>query len=236
MEQIINISEDQVAIRMVRTARSHYVAGMSRIGAFTEEAASRLSGVSVGQLRAWRRNDFFLPSVMSADGVAYGQVYSFEDVAALRVLNGLRNESRCSMDHLRQVRKRLAGLGNDRWLRTRLHVVNREVVFVPDDTERPESIVSGQGVLTIVLADVLEDLEAAVRKLNARDPRTHGEISRSRHVMRNAPVIAGTRIPVSTIRSWIDAGYSDAAIIEQYPDLVTADIEAARTYGVQKAA
>jgi uncharacterized protein (DUF433 family) len=209
---------------------------MSKIGAFTEDAASRLSGVSVGQLRAWRRNGFFAPGIISADGVPYGQIYSFEDVAALRVLNGLRNESKCPMDHLRKVRESLAGMGNERWLHTRLYVVNREVVFVPDDTARPESVVGGQGVLTIVLADVLEDLEADIRKLNARDLETHGKISRSRHVMRNAPVIAGTRIPVSTVLSWIDAGYSDAAIIEQYPDLVPADIDAAKAHGAQKAA
>lgn len=209
---------------------------MSKIGAFTEEAVSRLSGVSVGQLRAWRRSGFFLPGVMSADGVPYGQVYSFEDVAALRVLNGLRNESKCSLEHLRDVRERLAGLGNERWLRMRLYVVNREVVFVPNDTDRPESVIGGQGILSIVLADVLEDLEADIRRLNARDPGTHGKISRSRHVMRNTPVIAGTRIPVSTVLSWIDAGYSDVSIIEQYPDLVPADIKAAKIHGEQKAA
>jgi uncharacterized protein (DUF433 family) len=54
--------------------------------------------------------------------------------------------------------------------------------------------------------------------------------------MRNTPVIAGTRIPVSTVLSWVDAGYSDEAIIEQYPDLLPDDIKAAKIHGSQKAA
>ncbi len=209
---------------------------MSRIGSFTEDDAARLSGVSVGQLRAWNRNGFFVPSVLDADGVPYGRIYSFRDVAALRVLNNLRNNMKCSMPHLREVREKLSGLGNDRWTRTRLHVVNRQVVFVPEGSDRPQSVIDGQGVITIVLADVIEDLEAAVSRLNARDPETSGRISQSRHVMRNKPVIAGTRIPVSTIKEWLDAGYSSARIMAEYPDLTADDIEAARVYEKERAA
>jgi len=217
-------------------AELRYHPHMSRIGTFTEDAVSRLSGVSEGQLRAWRKNGFLIPSVLSTKGVPYGHLYSFQDVAALRVLNGLRNESKCQMAHLRDVREKLSGLGNDKWIRTRLYVVNREVVFVPEGVARPESVLKGQGVLTVVLADVIEDLETAVRKMNARDPLTFGKVSRSRHVMRNKPVIAGTRIEVSTIMEWLDAGYSKDRIIREYPDLTYEDIDAAAVYDTPQAA
>lgn len=206
------------------------------ISAFGEDAASRLSGVSVGQLRAWRKSEFFKPSMMSASGVPYGQVYSFSDVAALRVLNELRNNSKCTMAHLREVRDTLSGLGNDRWTKTRLYVVNREVVFVPEGDARPEGVITGQGIITIMLADVVEDLQTAIMELNSRDPATVGKISKSRHILRNTPVIAGTRIPVSTIVEWLDAGYSESAIISEYPDLTSDDIAAVIAYGAEKAA
>lgn len=206
------------------------------LSAFVEEDAAKLSGVSVGQLRAWRRDGFFRPTTMDVGGLAYGRIYSFKDVAALRVLNALRNQSKCTMPHLREVAEKLSGLGNEKWLKTRLYVVNRKVVFVPEGSDRPESVVDGQLIITVVLSDVLENLELAVKKQNARDPETIGKISRSRHVKRNSFVIAGTRIPVSTVRAWIDGGYNSKRITSEYPDLTPEDVEAVKRFDEQHAA
>ena len=140
------------------------------------------------------------------------------------------------MPHSREVAEKRFGLGSDKWLKTKLYVVNREVVFVPDDSDQPESVIGGQRVISVILADVFEDLETAVKKLNSRSKDTIGKVSQSRHIKRNAPLISGTRIAVSTIVDWIEAGYSNKAILNEYPDLTRKDIAAARLYYEKNAA
>jgi uncharacterized protein (DUF433 family) len=46
--------------------------------------------------------------------------------------------------------------------------------------------------------------------------------------MGSKPVFAGTRIPVATVKRYLDAGYDAEAIFREYPSLTSADIEAAR--------
>ena len=48
--------------------------------------------------------------------------------------------------------------------------------------------------------------------------------------MNNAVVIAGTRIPVNTIKRFSDHGYSVEQIIKEYPTLTEVDIKAAIAY------
>lgn len=44
-------------------------------------------------------------------------------------------------------------------------------------------------------------------------------------------MIAGTRVRVSTIRRFLEAGYSTAEILKEYPTLTEADVEAAVRHG-----
>jgi len=55
-------------------------------------------------------------------------------------------------------------------------------------------------------------------------------------VSHNRPVIAGTRIPTSAIKSFNDAGYTVDEIIEEYPDLTPEDVKAALDYEADAAA
>jgi len=50
-------------------------------------------------------------------------------------------------------------------------------------------------------------------------------------VLRGKPRIKGTRIPVSLILGYLAAGYSNEAIIEEYPDLKPDQIAACLDYG-----
>lgn len=66
--------------------------------------------------------------------------------------------------------------------------------------------------------------------MRQRRPEAIGKIERTRGVVQYKPVIAGTRIPVASIRAFAEAGYSHEAIREQYPSLTIDDIKAALDY------
>ena len=159
------------------------------------------------------------------------RIYSFRDVVCLKVLNTIRNESRVSLPHLREVREKLIHLGDDLWAKTTLYVLNRRVVFDNPETENREEVVSGQAILQIPLEVIHSHTEKEARKLFERDPETIGRIERRRGVASSQPVIAGTRISVRAIKAFKDEGYSFEEIQEQYPTLTEDDIRAALESG-----
>lgn len=200
------------------------------VGAFSEEQAERLSGVSINQLRRWDKDGFFSPSFgVSQKGVPYGRIYSFRDLVSLRVLNDLRNDKRIPLQHLREVSEKLSHLGDVKWTATTLYVLGKRVVFTDPRTNRREEIVSGQRVFDIPLRVVIANTRKAVLDLNNRDDRV-GQVVRGRFVAQNEPVLAGTRISVNAIKEFARAGYSAQQIIREYPDLTEADIAAALSY------
>lgn len=201
------------------------------IGAFSEEHAERLSGVSSAQLRRWDRLGFFKPSYAAENRhVVYSRVYSFKDLVALRVLNELRNNHGVSLQHLRQVAQTLGHLNDDLWSGTTLSVLNKRVVFNEPETSQSREVVSGQYVADIPLRVVISSTRKAVGELNKRGADDIGQIVRGKFNNRNAAVVAGTRIPVRAIRRFAEAGYTAAKIVREYPDLTVADVEAAIAY------
>ncbi len=202
------------------------------IAAFSEEHTERLTGVSKSQLRYWDRTNFYRPSYAENNRrVAFSRIYSFKDIVALRVLNVLRNQYGVPLQHLRAVSERLSHLADDRWTGVRLWVLNRRVIWQEPGTERPQEIVSKQYVVpTLALETVVSDTERDVSDLNVRDESKYGLIEQSRYVNHNEPVIAGTRIPVAAIKRFSEAGYTPEKILEEYPDLTEADVNAALEY------
>ncbi len=75
--------------------------------------------------------------------------------------------------------------------------------------------------------DVVDDVQKDIDALRHRDDSVIGKIERNRWIAHNAYVIAGTRIPVSSIKDFHDAGYSVTKIQREFPDLTPEDIEAA---------
>jgi uncharacterized protein (DUF433 family) len=202
------------------------------ISAFTEDQVARLTGISKGQLRYWDRTKFFTPSLAYENRrTAYSRLYSFRDVVCLKVVNALRNEAKVTLPHLREVKEKLSHLGDDLWSKTTLYILNKRVVFFNPETDRKEDVVTGQGVLQIPLRVVSSDMEAAVKAMRRREESAIGRIERQRNVAANQPVIAGTRIPVRSIKAFADAGYSVDEIRKEYPTLTEKDIRAAIKYG-----
>ncbi len=201
------------------------------ISAFTEDEVERLTGISRRQLRYWDRTNFFVPSLANPDrSLPLSRLYSFRDLVSLKVLNALRNDAQVALGHLREVKSKLEHLGDHLWAATTLYVLNRKVVFDNPETNKREEIVSRQGVLQIPLQVVTGDMTRAVEQLRQREETTFGRIERDRSVARNQPVVAGTRIPVRSIKAFHDAGYSVEQIIKQYPTLTAEDIKAAVRY------
>jgi uncharacterized protein (DUF433 family) len=209
---------------------------MNIIAAFDEEYASKLSGVSKSQLSYWARSGFFQPAHAREGFASFARIYSFKDIVALKVLNTLRNQFHVSLQHLRDVSEKLSHLADNKWTGVKLYVVNRRVVWIDPGTERPQEIASGQFVVPVVLDEVVNHTKKDLAKLKGRDEATVGRIGRGRHVNHNAPVIAGTRVPVSAVRAFADAGYSVEGILAEYPDLTKADVQAALSYKSSKAA
>jgi len=206
------------------------------IGAFSEDQAARLSGVSLNQLRRWDRDGFFEPRFRAEQAhVPYGRIYSFRDIVSLRVLNDLRNWKKIPLQHLRQVSEKLSHLGDTKWTATTLYVLGKRVVFEDPRTHRRHEIVSGQHVLDIPLRVVIASTRQAISELNNRDDRV-GKIIRKKFISQNEPVLSGTRIPVSSVRDFAEAGYSHKRILAEYPDLQEADIRAALSYKSRDAA
>lgn len=202
------------------------------IRAFGEEDVGQLTGISRHQLRYWDRTGFFVPSLAEENRRRpLSRIYSFRDVVSLQVLNTLRNEARVPLPHLREVKEKLAHLGDDLWAKTTLYVLSRKVIFDNPKSRRKEEIVSGQGILQIPLEVVRGNTERAVQALWARDKAAIGRVNRKRGRVGNRPVLAGTRIPVASIKAFHRAGYTIRQIREQYPVLSDADIRAALSYG-----
>lgn len=200
----------------------------SLVAAFSEEQVERMTSLTKGRLRYWAKTDFFKPSFVEEDArLAYSRFYSFKDVVALRTLEMLRVQNGVPLQHLRKVAAKLAHLKDDLWTKTTLFVVNKEVSFVNPETGRPEGVLSGQYLLGIPLKQVIEDTNADIVTFSKRRKETLGHLSRNRSIARNAWVVAGTRIPVASIKRLYEDGYSVRQIIGEYPDLTPEDVTAA---------
>lgn len=206
------------------------------IAAFDEEHAAKLTGVSLSQLRYWSRTGFFEPAFVSGGHRAFARVYSFADIVSLKVLNTLRNQFDVSLQQLRDVKDKLNHLGQSRWTGVKLYVLNKKVLFIEPKTKRPQEIASGQYIVPIALDEVIAHTNKDILRLKERDQADVGKVERSRYVNHNSPVVSGTRIRVSAIKAFADAGYTQKQIIREYPGLTEADIKAAISYKEDKVA
>lgn len=203
------------------------------ISAFTEDQVERLTGITVRQLRHWDKTNFFVPSIAYEDRrQPFSRLYSFRDLVCLKVLNALRNDSKVSLQHLRGVKERLTHLGDELWAKTTLYVLGKKVVFDNPETMAREEVISQQGVLQIPLRIVTGNMKDAVDKMRVRDKTEIGRIESKKGIANSRPVIAGTRIPVDTIKAFAEAGYSVEQIQKEYPTLTVEDITAAISHEV----
>ncbi len=134
------------------------------------------------------------------------------------------------MSELRRVEGELAEMGDERWTSQKLWVANRKVIFSEPESNKKREIVSRQFVVEIALEVVTTDARKAIDELNRRTSVDVGKITKKKHVHSSKHVFSGTRIPVLAIIGYLNAGYNDRDILDRYPSLAAADIDAARNW------
>lgn len=206
------------------------------IHAFSVEHVVQLTGLSAGQLSSWDRTGLFSPDYAYENRRSpYSRIYSFRDVVGLRTVSVLLDKYKVSVQELRKVAKRLIAKGFEHWADTKLYVVKRQVHFTHPNTGYVEGVWDGQFAMLPII-DVIHDVEKRVKKLQKRPKSQYGKVEQHRHVVRNATVIAGTRILTAAIRRYSEAGYSMKKIMQEYPSLTREDVKAALAYEKERVA
>jgi len=196
--------------------------------AFSVDHASRITGISKARLTRWDREGFFSPENADEEdrGNPYSRVYSFIDLVGLRTLALLTDKYHVSLPELRKTYPELAKHVKRPWSDTKLAVWKRKVIWNLDQlpSDRHGQYLGNH----IELPAIADEVSKEAENIRNRDKSQIGKIERHRFVARNAMVIAGTRIPVRAVASFIEDGFSDDDIIADYPSITKADIDAVR--------
>lgn len=201
------------------------------VTAFSPFHVLKLTGLSFRQLAYWDEIGFFKPEYPSGeDGEPYARIYSFKDVVGLRTISVLKNKHGVSNAHLKEVGRKLAAYSKAPWAEIQLKVWDKRVIFDDPDTGGTRGVVDGQYVLLPII-DVIQDVTKGIEDLKKRRFDQIGRIERHRHVTHNRAVVAGTRIPVRTILTFVEDGFTPEQIVEEFPGLTSEDVLAAIAYG-----
>lgn len=193
--------------------------------AFTTDEARRLTGLSPRRLQYWDETDFVRPTVAARQGRGSPRLYGFRDLIQLRVAAQLRD--RLSLQALRRLKEALDTETPFATVRFAL-LPNDDVVYLAPEGHYEAARKPGQIVLEfdVPLREIRSTLERDVERLRSR--KGVGQLEKRRNVLGNRMVLAGTRIPPEAIERAIAAGWTNARILEEYPDLRAADIALVR--------
>lgn len=195
--------------------------------AVTRNTAARIAHISTRRVDYWAETGLVTPSAdRKVTDHRRVRLYGFIDLLALAVAAELVGRG-ASLQHIRQIVRRLKARGYARPLtELKYATVGKQVYFQHEDGTwegglRPDQIVFHQ-VLN------LEPIRNRISRAVKRDEHQVGRIEKRRGVHGSKPVLAGTRIPVATVQRYLDAGRSTSDVLEAYPDLTEADVEAVR--------
>jgi len=200
--------------------------------AFTVDQARRLTGLTERQLRYWDNLGFFSPEYADKERHhAYSRLYSFRDVVGLRTIAILIDDYRVPTGQLRAVGAWLHQYHETPWSSLRFYVGGGRVHFDDPETEaRMSTNPQGQLVFPIEMDAIAASVRNNIENVRARPAEKIGRIERTRNVVHNAPVIAGTRVTTEAIWSFHEAGYATSGILQEYPQLQDEDVRAAIDY------
>jgi DNA-binding transcriptional MerR regulator len=209
---------------------------MAEVIAFIAEHVARLTGLSDRQLRYWDETGFFAPTLLDEHRRrAFGRIYSFRDLVGLRTISVLRKQHRVPLQELRRVGEWLQREHQTPWSSLRFALAGTTIVFMePKSGMAVEPRGDGQTVLDVVLEPIANEMRDAAAKLRDRRSDQFGQIVRNRHVVHNAWVVAGTRIPTLAVWNFHQAGFDTNAIVKEYPRLTPEDVHAAIAFESQR--
>lgn len=191
------------------------------------ETAARLAGLSLRQVDYWAETGLLAPTTdrrLSPGNRV--RLYGFVDLLALLVAAELKSR-KVSLQHIRTIVDHLRSRGYDSPLtELKFATLKGRVYFQHDDGSwegdiRPDQLVMHE---VLNLRPLRQRIESATRR---RDDQI-GQVERRRGVKGSKPVIAGTRLPVETVRRYLEAGRTIEQIVESFPVLTPADVEAVR--------
>lgn len=122
----------------------------------------RIVGISYRQLDYWARTGLVKPSVKDAQGSGTQRLYSFQDLALLRIIKKLLDTGVT----LQQVRKAMAYLRDMKQPATGTTLVSdgARIYSVESPQEVVDLLAKGQGVFAIAVDRVWTDLEGTLAK------------------------------------------------------------------------
>lgn len=205
-------------------------ADQNELLALPTERAAKLAGVSLRQMRYWDETELVVPSIKrKLDSRTTVRLYAFSDLVELLVVAAMRRQG-ISLQYVRRVIEHLRARGYDAPLRElRFAIYGGEVFFQHPDG----SWEGGHAPRQIVLPHVipLQEIAAHIRQAARREVQAAGRVVRRRKVMGRQAVFEGTRIPLATVVGYLKRGYNTEQIIEAFPALTPADVDAARQRG-----
>jgi uncharacterized protein (DUF433 family) len=204
-------------------------ANVELLRSFSVDHAERVTGLSRLRLARWDRLGLFSPEAADEADRAkpYARIYSFNDLVGLRTLAILVGKYRVPISEIKKAYKELAKLVKNPWSEVDLSVCKRQIVF--DLLGQPRNVTDGQAVFKhIPLPAIADEVVRRTQALRKRSKGQIGAVEQRKFVARNAPVIAGTRIPVKAIESFIGVGLNDAQVVAEYPSLTRSDVAMVR--------
>lgn len=193
------------------------------IRAFTAPQVMALTGLTKRRLQYWEQ--LVQPSLANRRVRGAHRLYNFRDLVELQVAGDLRRQGiplqtiRRVVRHLEQLDYRHPLAEISFWSHA------GELFFSEAETwragRRPEQV---RMTFTVPMPQIVESLEGKIRAL---DERTPGRVEKRRGTLGSKLVIAGTRIPVASIRRLYEDGLVPEEILKEYPDLTLADVQAA---------
>jgi DNA-binding transcriptional MerR regulator len=197
--------------------------------AFSIDHAEAVTKLTRSRLIRWDRLGFFSPEYLDDEdkGNPYSRIYSYEDLVGLRMLRSLILDYHVSISEIKAAYPAMTAQWTKPWSEIEIGVLKRKIVT--DIKGQPRNITDGQLALRCIpLPSIADEVLKETEKLRKRKKADEGKFEHHKFVARNAAVFKGTRIPVSIIGDFIEAGYSDEAIIAEYPALTVKDVQSAR--------
>ncbi len=195
--------------------------------AMSRARAARLARLSVRQLTYWDKRGVASPSIVKQ--VSPGkvvQLYAYRELMALLVAAELREQG-ISLPHIREVVARLAARGYESPLtQLAFATAGREIFFRNEDGTWEGGRAPDQVIFHQVLN--LEPIRARIESSAKRSAQTVGLIEKRRGALGSKALVSGTRIPVATIKRYLDDGADVAEIVQAFPALRVEDVEAVR--------
>ncbi len=153
-------------------------------------------------------------------------LFSFQGLLSILVAAQLR-ERGISLQHMRVVVNRLRELGYELPLVELRFATEGSEVYFMDENGQWEAGRRPAHALIDHRIDIGE-LRARVHRSVGRAADSYGRIESRRGALGSKPLIAGTRVPVRTVQSYLDAGKRPEEIIEAFPSLTQDDVAAVR--------